>query len=182
MQFEVFAVPAAGNRDLADALNRFLRSHRVLHVERRLVETGAECVWSFCVEYLDVPVGAAMPSSLPKIDYKAVLTPEQFARFSALRVLRKELADKEAVPPYAIFTNEQLAEMVKLEAPTKGDIQAIPGIGLAKMQKYGDAFPAALSTGAQPGSASGQPEAASEAGAGLQQTGFGLQTGGLFLP
>jgi superfamily II DNA helicase RecQ len=111
-----------------------------LQVERRLVDKGAECFWTFCVEYLDVPVSGGAATGLPKVDYKALLRPEQFARFSALRNLRKELADKEAVPPYAVFTNEQLAEMVKLTTPTKEDIQAIPGIGQAKMQKYGDAF------------------------------------------
>jgi len=143
MQFEVLAVPAAGDRELVDALNRFLRSHRVLHVDRRLVEKGTEYFWTFCVEYIDSPVsgvGGGPGGVVPKVDYKAILTPEQFARFSVLRQLRKELADKEAIPPYAVFTNEQLAEMVKLATPTKEDIQAIPGIGQAKMQKYGDAF------------------------------------------
>jgi len=160
MQFEVFGVPASGDRELVEGLNRFLRGHRVLQVERRLVDKGSECFWTFCVEYLDVAGAGGGLTGLPKVDYKAVLTPEQFVRFSALRVLRKELADKEAVPPYAIFTNEQLAEMVKLQAPTKADVQAIPGIGLAKMQKYGDAFMAALTTGVQPGTVTVKPSSA----------------------
>ena len=38
MQFQVFAVPASGDRELVETLNRFLRSHRVLQVERRFKE------------------------------------------------------------------------------------------------------------------------------------------------
>lgn len=140
MQFEVFAVPAAGDRELADTLNRFLRSHRVLHVERKLVDKGAECFWTFCVEYLDGPAAGPTVSGAPKVDYKEVLTPDQFARFSILRTLRKEIADREAVPPYAVFTNEQLAQMVRLESPSATAMERIAGMGQAKMARYGAAF------------------------------------------
>jgi hypothetical protein len=46
------------------------------------------------------------------VDYKEVLNEADFAVFSRLRDLRKVIAEKEAVPAYAIFTNEQLAAMV----------------------------------------------------------------------
>ena len=45
-----------------------------------------------------------------RIDYKEVLSAPEFERFARLRLLRKELAEKEGVPAYAIFTNEQLAQ------------------------------------------------------------------------
>ena len=48
-----------------------------------------------------------------KVDYKEILTPEQFAVFARLRELRKEIASREAVPVYTIFTNEQLSQMVQ---------------------------------------------------------------------
>jgi hypothetical protein len=46
------------------------------------------------------------------VDYKEVMNEADFAVFSRLRDLRKVIAEKEAVPAYAIFTNEQLAAMV----------------------------------------------------------------------
>jgi len=148
MQFEVFAVSARGDRGLVEELNRFLRGHRVLHVERQLVTEGGVSFWSFCVEYLDaMGLAPGLPGAGPKVDYKELLTPEQFARFVRLRTLRKELADKEAVPPYAVFTNEQLAQIVRLEAPSATAMAGIPGIGQAKMAKYGEAFLRALSEG-----------------------------------
>jgi len=96
------------------AMNQFIRGRRVLNVERRLIEEGRSSFWSFCVEYLDGQVTEPRPVS--KVDYKEVLTPPQFERFARLRALRKEFSDREAVPPYAVFTNEQLARMVRLEA------------------------------------------------------------------
>ena len=40
-----------------------------------------------------------------------VLTPEEFAFFSKLRELRKELAAKDGVPPFVVFTDEQLSSI-----------------------------------------------------------------------
>ena len=127
-----------------EELNRFLRGHRVLAVERRLVEDGVNSCWTFCVEYLESGTGTTPFRAEARVDYKEVLSPEQFARFSRLRELRKALADQEAVPPYAIFTNEQLAALVRLERATKPAMATVPGVGEAKVAKYGDRFLAAL--------------------------------------
>jgi superfamily II DNA helicase RecQ len=131
-------------------LNRFLRTHRVLSTERRLVETAQGAYWMFCVEYLE----SALPSSerTPgKVDYREVLPPEQFAKFSRLRAIRKEIADREAFPPYAVFTNEQLAAMARLDAASAVALQAIDGVGEAKMAKYGARFLEGLTADAKEG-------------------------------
>jgi hypothetical protein len=52
MQLKVFAVTAQGGEEAVEEMNKFLRSHRVLSIERRLVEQGG-AYWSFCVEYLE---------------------------------------------------------------------------------------------------------------------------------
>ncbi len=54
--------------------------------------------------------------------------------------MRKELADDHGVPPYALFTNEQLATMVQQRASSKAALQTIPGIGKSRIEKYGDEF------------------------------------------
>jgi superfamily II DNA helicase RecQ len=144
VQYQIYTVTLSAGANGTEELNRFLRSHRVLAVERRLVEDGANSCWTFCVEYLDAGAGATPFRAEGRVDYKEVLAPEQFARFSRLRELRKALADQEAVPPYAIFTNEQLAALVRLERATKQAMATVPGIGEAKVAKYGDRFLAAL--------------------------------------
>ena len=40
-----------------------------------------------------------------RVDYKTVLSPDEFVIFSRLRELRKELAELQSVPIYALFTN-----------------------------------------------------------------------------
>lgn len=147
MAFQIFTLPLSASAADQEALNRFLRSHRVLQVERRLVEMGAQSVWTFCVEYLEGAEAGPVPGGRPgreQVDYRAVLPPAEFAVFSRLRELRKELAEREAVPPYAVFTNDQLAQMVKLASPSATGLQAIPGVGEAKAAKYGAAVLAVL--------------------------------------
>ena len=58
--------------------------------------------------------------------------------FSRLRELRKVLAQKEAIPVYALFTNEQLAQIVQQRCQTKADLARIDGIGESKIEKYAD--------------------------------------------
>ena len=78
------------------------------------------------------------------MDYKEILSADDFAVFVRLREARKELAAKEAIPVYAVCTNEQLAEMAKDRAATMADLKKIDGFGDAKAEKYGEAFLAAM--------------------------------------
>ena len=52
-----------------------------------------------------------------------MLKPEEFEVFSRLRDWRKGVAEKEGVPVYVVFTNEQLAEMVKKKVGTKAALE-----------------------------------------------------------
>jgi superfamily II DNA helicase RecQ len=54
--------------------------------------------------------------------------------------LRKALSEKEAIPAYSIFTNEQLAAMVTGKVDSLTSMSAIQGIGAARLEKYGKAF------------------------------------------
>ena len=60
--------------------------------------------------------------------------------FARLRALRKERADAEGVPAYALFTNDQLAEMVQRRVTSDAALRAIPGVGEARVEKYGEPF------------------------------------------
>jgi superfamily II DNA helicase RecQ len=78
------------------------------------------------------------------LDYKEILEPADFACFVRLRELRKELAKKEEVPAYAIFTNEQLAEIAKSRPSSPSGLTKIEGIGESRAKKYGTEFLKAL--------------------------------------
>jgi superfamily II DNA helicase RecQ len=144
MSFKFFIVPIREGGTAEAQLNAFLASHKVLSVDRRWVEQGADSFWSFCVDHLahGTPPGAESPRARPRepVDYKERLPPEQFAVFSRLRDLRKEIAQAEAVPMYTIFTNEQLAKLVTERVRTAPALEKVEGVGEARAKRYGPRF------------------------------------------
>jgi hypothetical protein len=99
-------------------------THRVITVERQFVADGANSLWSVCVSYVD---GEARPSAEKRqrrIDYREILSPNEFAIFAKLRALRKEMAEREGVPFYALFTNPTLwaGSMVTQAAREESDL------------------------------------------------------------
>jgi len=60
--------------------------------------------------------------------------------FDSLRGLRKELADKEGVPPFVIFSDASLAEMAATRPQDQSAMLLINGVGRHKLEHYGDQF------------------------------------------
>jgi ATP-dependent DNA helicase RecQ len=60
--------------------------------------------------------------------------------WNALRACRKELADVQGVPPYVIFHDATLAEMIAARPRTTSELLGISGVGKTKLEKYGEAF------------------------------------------
>lgn len=144
MAYAFFRVPSAPEPGAVDELNRFLRSHSVLAVQREWVSAGDGSFWAFCIQYGEGTQAVARAGNQAKIDYKEVLTESQFSLYVKLRDLRKQVAEREGVPFFAVFTNEQLAEMTKRPARTGADLKAIPGVGEGRVEKYGKEILAAI--------------------------------------
>ncbi len=139
MKYRFFSIPAWDPAASQDELNRFLGAHRVLSVDREFVTDGRHSLWCLCVSYADGET-ATTPRSKARIDYREVLNDADFAVFAELRTLRKQLAEAEGLPAYALFTNEQLAEMVRKRVDSVANLEAIAGVGKARVEKYGVAF------------------------------------------
>ena len=140
MQISIHTV-APGDTPALEEFNRFLRGHRVLTLDRQWTGTS----WCFCVSYQPGADPAAEAGRrVEKIDYKQVLDAPTFALFSKLREARKALAEKDNLPPYAICTNEQLAEIARRRCATPADLGKIDGVGAARVEKYGAALLAAI--------------------------------------
>ena len=60
--------------------------------------------------------------------------------WSALRELRKKLAEEQGVPPYIIFQDSVLVEMVERKPKTMGDFALLSGVGEKKLLRYGKPF------------------------------------------
>ena len=60
--------------------------------------------------------------------------------FEKLREKRKELADEQGIPPYAIFPDTTLMEMSYYYPQDEHSLIGIYGVGDTKLKKYGDMF------------------------------------------
>lgn len=60
--------------------------------------------------------------------------------WEALRACRKQLADENDVPPFVIFHDATLVEMMERQPGNHEQLLRISGVGESKLEKYGDAF------------------------------------------
>jgi ATP-dependent DNA helicase RecQ len=77
-------------------------------------------------------------------DSGAPATADGDALFERLRALRKRLADTQGLPPYVIFHDATLREMVARRPQTLSQFAGIRGVGEGKLARYGEVFIAAL--------------------------------------
>ena len=60
--------------------------------------------------------------------------------FAALRNMRRQLAQQQGVPPYVVFHDSTLTAMAAMRPQTLDEFAELPGVGVRKLQTYGDAF------------------------------------------
>ena len=138
MRMHFVTVPVFDGAQAERELNAFLSQHRVLSLDRQFLHDGAASAWAICVTYVDGEAPARTPKKAPgRVDYREVLPDAEFAVFSKLRALRKALAERDGVPPYAVFTNEQLAAMVQRKIQDTTELASLSGVGQARVAKYG---------------------------------------------
>ena len=114
MQIKLFTIPCIGGEKLEAEFNTFLRSQKVLQTESHLVHQNQNCFWCFCVKYVEGGLIKPTGQKKEKVDYKLLLDERSFERFTRFRAIRKQLAEDEGVPAYAIFTNAELSEIATL--------------------------------------------------------------------
>lgn len=75
-----------------------------------------------------------------KKEKKRMDAPEDGSLLEVLRRLRWELAQKQGVPAYVIFTDATLADMCRKKPQTREAFLAVSGVGRTKLERYGDEF------------------------------------------
>ena len=68
------------------------------------------------------------------------LEPSEESLFERLRALRMQLARKEGLPPYIVFSDKTLVHMCKIKPENKAQMLTVSGVGEFKFNKYGDLF------------------------------------------
>jgi DNA helicase-2/ATP-dependent DNA helicase PcrA len=143
LEFDTVFIPRLEEKELP---SRQARTPDEIDEERRLLYVGMTrakntlwLTWSgrrsrFLLElgYLPAPVDA------PKV------TREWTPAGEKLRAWRLERAREDGVPPYVVFHDTVLHAIAAAQPASLGELSEIPGIGPAKLQRYGDAILAVL--------------------------------------
>jgi len=77
--------------------------------------------------------GSASPAS-------QLVRVEEREQWEALRTLRRNLAQEHAVPPYVIFPDSTLLEMLRSQPTSMAEMGRVSGVGARKLERYGEAF------------------------------------------
>ena len=141
MQIKIFDILASASEQDIEVVNKFIRGHKVVDIDKQFyVSSDNIGHWSLCLTYLESQVPQPQNSQFEKrekIDYKEVLTAEDFEKFTRLRVVRKLIATNDAVPAYAVFTDAELAQIAQLPSIDTTMLKRISGIGDKRIAKYG---------------------------------------------
>jgi ATP-dependent DNA helicase RecQ len=87
-----------------------------------------------------VQVGESVKPARGRKASKAVPTSSGDPLFESLRALRKRLANEAGMPPYIIFNDASLQDMVQRRPTTLQEFSTIVGVGQAKLARYGEQF------------------------------------------
>ncbi|WP_338546793.1 DNA helicase RecQ [Pseudomonas benzopyrenica] len=68
-------------------------------------------------------------------------------QWEVLRTLRRKLAEEHSVPPYVIFPDATLLEMLRSQPRSLDEMSRVSGVGARKLERYGQAFLDALNDG-----------------------------------
>ncbi len=104
MQIKLFTIPVNNVEDYNEEINKFLRSHKIVEIEKHLMPNGNSYSWCFYISYIE-NADKENYKKTKKIDYMKVLDPKTFAKFSQLREIRKKIAQENAVSAFIVFTD-----------------------------------------------------------------------------
>lgn len=116
----------------------FIQQNIVNHSALQLTEQArpilrAEMPLELAMPRLSFSATAYVQKSQPTRHYDKDL-------FARLRFLRKQIADKENVPPYVVFNDATLQEMAEFLPITEEEMLSINGVGERKLERFGPAF------------------------------------------
>ncbi|MGH8436344.1 MAG: DNA helicase RecQ [Pseudomonas sp.] len=109
-----------GGLRLSDSCRPLLRGEVALQLRRDLKPQQS------------AKTSASAASQLVRIDERE--------QWEALRALRRKLAEEHAVPPYVIFPDATLLEMLRSKPGSLSAMAQVSGVGARKLERYGEAF------------------------------------------
>ncbi len=108
IQYKFFMISMKNTSEAEEVFNRFLRGGNIINITKEFVGQGENSFWSIAVEY-HTGTGASASDKRGRVDYREVLSPEDFAIYAKLREWRRTIAEKESTQLFNVFTNDQMA-------------------------------------------------------------------------
>jgi ATP-dependent DNA helicase UvrD/PcrA len=136
LEFEVVLLPRLEEKELPTKLARtpaeIAEERRLLYVGMTRAKRGLAITW----------VGKPSRFLAELAPEAAVAEPP--AGFEALKAWRLERARRDEVPAYLVFHNSTLEEIAGRRPRSLAELAAVPGVGPAKLDRYGEEVLAAL--------------------------------------
>ena len=146
LEFEAVFLPRLEERELPSKLSKtaaaIAEERRLLYVGMTRAKRHLTITWAGKSSRFLAELGVEREAPAPA---KAVEPDDPL--YDALKRWRLETAKAEERPAYVIFHNSTLAEIVRRAPRTRDELAAVPGVGPAKLERYGDDVLAALRTG-----------------------------------
>ncbi len=141
LEFDAVFLPRLEERELPSKLSK---TDAAIDEERRLLYVGL----TRAKRHLTVTWAGKPSRFLAELDIQAAPPPKPLEpddpAYEALKRWRLATAKAEERPAYVIFHNTTLAEIVRRAPQTREELAAVPGIGPAKLERYGDEVLATL--------------------------------------
>jgi DNA helicase II / ATP-dependent DNA helicase PcrA len=143
LEFDAVFLPRLEERELPSKLSK---TAAAIAEERRLLYVGM----TRAKRHLSITWAGKPSRFLSELGVKREVPPRAKAvepddpLYDALKRWRLETAKAEERPAYVIFHNSTLAEIVRRAPRTRDELAAVPGVGPAKLERYGDDVLAAL--------------------------------------
>jgi superfamily II DNA helicase RecQ len=134
--FKIVTIPISTPDDLVNELNQFVQTHQIIKISKDLVKENEQTCWCFLIEYLSGSEAKNQSKPKSKIDYREVLSPEDFTLYAQIRDWRKKTAEKEGVALYSVLTNEQMARIAEDKINSIEQLKNVDGIGEQRIKKY----------------------------------------------
>ena len=113
------------------------------------------CLRARILDYFGDPVhepacGNCGPCAAGPETHEEAMAASEDGLFRELRVMRKAIADRDGVPPFVVFSDASLRDMVKKRPRTRVEMLAVSGVGQVKFERYGEAFLSVLKAASAP--------------------------------
>ncbi len=144
LEFDAVFLPRLEERELPSKLSK---TDAAIAEERRLLYVGL----TRAKRHLTVTWAGKPSRFLAELEIQAAPPPKPLEPddplYAVLKKWRLETAKAEERPAYVIFHNSTLAEIVRRGPRSREELAAVPGVGPAKLDRYGDEVLAVLAAG-----------------------------------